>query len=392
MNRPLTMPIGVSWRGSKLKRGRERRRRLIQLQVPKGLWRVPRWPADDRGRWPIVLMYHSVLNTRWDAWGLRVSPRCFYEHMAVLRANADPMRLDELTGALESNRLPARPVVVTFDDGYVDNLINAKPVLEKFAIPATVFVATGYVGASREFWWDELELLLLLSPRLPRIIELTVKNQVHRFDLGPDAELSVLKRFQWRHWRAWHEHVPTARHRMFLEVRQLLRLTGPEDREQALETLRDAAGRPADRPTRRCVTGDQLRELAADNLIEIGGHTVTHSSLGALTPDQQRTEITTGKSWLESQLGRKVTSFAYPFGGPDDYNQHTIEILRECGIRRSCITTTGSVTPRENQYEYPRRSVLDWSGREFLGKLRRWLVERAPSAVPTGAELAPAIS
>ena len=361
---------GTRWQG------RERQGWLIRMQLPKGMWRVPRWPADDRKRWPIVLMYHSVLNVRRDAWGLRVSPRCFYEHMAVLRANADLMRLDELTEALESDRLPRRPVIVTFDDGYPDNLVNAKPVLEQFAIPATIFVATGYVGSQREFWWDELELLLLNSPCLPRYIELTVKNKLYRYDLGNDATLSLLTRFKWRHWRAWHEMVPTARHQMFLEVRQLLRLTGPQDREQALQTLRAAAGQPFVRATRRCVSLEQLRELASGNLVEIGGHTVTHSSLGALSPQEQRMEITNGKAWLEQQLNRKVTSFAYPFGGPDDYNEDTIRILKECGIQRSCITASGSVTPALDRYEYPRRSVLNWSGGEFLSKLQRWLEVR----------------
>jgi len=346
------------------------------MQIPKGLWRVPRWAADGRGRWPIVLMYHSVLKTRTDAWGLRVSPRCFYEHMAVLCANANPMRLADVDEAMAANRLPPRAVVVTFDDGYLDNLWNAKPVLEKFAVPATVFVATGYVDSHREFWWDELELLLLNSPRLPRVIELTVKNQPHRFDLGDDASLNVYRRFQCRHWRAWHEEVPTARHQMFLVVRELLRLTGPDDRERALETLRGAAGRPSWRPTHQCLSPGQLRELVASNLIEIGGHTVTHSSLGALSPQDQQREIISGKKWLEQNLGRKITSFAYPFGGPDDYNARTIRILQECGIERSCITSAGSITPEVNRYEYPRRSVLDWSGQEFLGKLQRWLEPR----------------
>lgn len=364
----------------------------MRFRVPLGLWRAPQWPSDGRRRWPIVLMYHSVLRSRTDPWGLRVSPRCFYEQMAALRANADPMRLADLDEAIATNRLPKRAVVLTFDDGYLDNLLYAKPILERFGIPATVFVATGYVDSHHEFWWDELELLLLKTPRLPRLIELEVRGSVRRFDLGEHANLDSITRFRWRHWRAWHEHIPTARHQMFLEVRELLRLTDPGDRERALETLRDLAGRPAARQSHQCVSPDQLRELASGNLIEIGAHTVTHSSLAALSPQQQRQEISTSKQWLEAQIGREVTSFAYPFGSPDDYTPQTIEILQECGFQRSCITSNGSITPEVNPFEYPRRSVLDWTGREFLQRLQHWLVDRVRQAIPMSLALVHAIS
>jgi peptidoglycan/xylan/chitin deacetylase (PgdA/CDA1 family) len=64
---------------------------------------------------------------------------------------------------LESGRLPANAAAVTFDDGYADNLKAAKPRLQRAGAPATVFIATGYVGERREFWWDELARIILES-------------------------------------------------------------------------------------------------------------------------------------------------------------------------------------------------------------------------------------
>ena len=70
--------------------------------------------------------------------------------------------------AVSGGDVPSAGVVVTFDDGYADNFHNAKPLLERYEIPATVFVTTGYLQDQREFWWDELERILLQPGTLPR--------------------------------------------------------------------------------------------------------------------------------------------------------------------------------------------------------------------------------
>ena len=68
-------------------------------------------------------------------------------------------------------------MAVTFDDGYLDNILNAKPILEKFEIPATVFVCAGMIGRDGELWWDQLERALLLTKKLPNWLELDVNGQ-----------------------------------------------------------------------------------------------------------------------------------------------------------------------------------------------------------------------
>ena len=112
-------------------------------------WRVPAWPQCERDGSAVILMYHSVSRIGADPWGLRVAPRQFAEHMAVLRTHTNPIRLDELASATVGDGT-RRPVVVTFDDGYADNLLHALPILERYRIHATIFVATGFVGSQRE--------------------------------------------------------------------------------------------------------------------------------------------------------------------------------------------------------------------------------------------------
>ena len=106
-----------------------------------------------------MLMYHRVASLESDRWGLAVQPERFAGHMQLLRERFNPISLPDLLAALRGGGVPRRSVAVTFDDGYRDNLTVAKPLLERYGVPGTVFVVSGYVGSKRDFWWDELDRL-----------------------------------------------------------------------------------------------------------------------------------------------------------------------------------------------------------------------------------------
>jgi hypothetical protein len=104
----------------------------------------------DRRR-PIVLMYHRVADIVVDPWNLAVGPERFAEQIAVLARRREIVPLERI-----GERPAGKPLAaITFDDGYVDVLTHALPVLESHGAPATVFVTTGQMGSPREFWWDE---------------------------------------------------------------------------------------------------------------------------------------------------------------------------------------------------------------------------------------------
>src|SRR5262245_19306871 len=113
----------------------------------------------------LILLYHRIAEPAADPFDLCVTPQHFAEHLEQLRRHHRIISLTELSQRLASGATLRHTVVLTFDDGYADNLHHAKPLLERYDAPATVFVTSGYVGQDREFWWDELERLLLLSPR-----------------------------------------------------------------------------------------------------------------------------------------------------------------------------------------------------------------------------------
>src|SRR5438552_8045459 len=108
---------------------------------------------------PLVLMYHRVIDLPPAPHNLCVSPQHFQQQLEVLKKSYRVIGLTEAAEALARDRPLshlARTIVITFDDGYADNLHNAEPLLERYECPVTVFVASGFVGSKRQFWWDEL--------------------------------------------------------------------------------------------------------------------------------------------------------------------------------------------------------------------------------------------
>src|SRR5262245_33350534 len=123
----------------------------------------------------LILLYHRVAHGGADPWSMCVTPERFSEQMEALRMTAHPCTLAELVRAHQAGRLPDSAVAVTFDDGYLDNLTNAKPILARCDIPATVFVCSGSIGRKEEFWWDELERAFFqnngIAPQAQLVIE-----------------------------------------------------------------------------------------------------------------------------------------------------------------------------------------------------------------------------
>jgi len=323
-----------------------------------------------RARAGIVLLYHRVADDSPDPWGLCVTPAHFAEHLVVLRRLAHPVSLATLTDGAGTRRLRPRSTVITFDDGYADNLRHARPLLARHDVPATVFVTTGYTGGGREFWWDELERVLLSPGRLPPRLQVDVAGVAHTWDLDDDAFYGQDAVARDRGWR-WRHAPPTRRHALFLELYRLLQPLSHAERQRHLDELAEwTAPPPPERESRRQLTADELRALAAGGLVELGAHTVTHARLSATPPHVQRDEICGSKRALEETLDRRVTSFAYPFGGREHYSAASVALVKEAGFARACSTSPGLVQRDADVFELPRVVVDDCDGDAFEARLR----------------------
>ncbi len=338
------------------------------------MWRLKQWmwraalPLQSR---VVILMYHRVFEAESDPWGLCVSPKHFAEHLEHLRQHYLVMSLRKLVRSLTDGKFPKRGVVLTFDDGYADNLWNAKPLLERYDVPATVFVATGYLGQEREFWWDELERLVLLTSPMTQRLQVTLNGASYEWDLDEWARLPMAGKASHPQWRAFLSDDPTPRHRAYRDLHRLLRPLGLGEQDAILATLRLQA--KCDREGRsgyRALTRDEVCQLADGGLIDIGAHTVTHPVLATQTLAVQRSEMADSKSTLESLLGQPVTTLSYPYGGPSDVGEKTVRIAREVGFQAACANVHERVSRGVDLCWLPRFVVQNWTGDEFARQLR----------------------
>jgi peptidoglycan/xylan/chitin deacetylase (PgdA/CDA1 family) len=259
--------------------------------------------------------------------------------------------------------------VVTFDDGYADNL-HAGRLLQRYEIPATFFISSGFIGGSREFWWDELEALVIFPTTLPECLPPGLGAGYWAGARDGTLDFGGADWLRHFHWRYEHDETPSPRHRLFRLLYPSLQRRSVAGRDEALRVLRVWAGLgPLNRPAYRTLTEEELTELADNRLIEIGGHTRNHPWLPALPAREQLDEIRGAKTWLQDRLGRTVSSFSYPYGA---YEPETSSAVREAGFTNASTCNPAAVSRQGELLELPRLCPGNWDGDEFACRLRTW--------------------
>jgi peptidoglycan/xylan/chitin deacetylase (PgdA/CDA1 family) len=320
----------------------------------------------------LILTYHRVTEGSSDSWSLCVTPKHFTEQLEVLRKIAYPLELQRLREAFEKgNPIPRRSVVITFDDGYADNLHNAHPILEQYGVPATIFLVSGYIGRDGMLWWDELESLFLQPGTLPESLSLAIDGTTRTLELGESSRYSEEECLRNRGWKAW-EQPPSPRHSTYYSVWQTLRPLSETDRQIKLEELRSWSGRSGNKSGEGMLSIQEVSALSRCPLIELGSHTITHPRLSAIANEAQRQEIEGSKIALEEMIGHPVKSFAYPYGGSEDYTTETRTAVQKAGFTCACSTISDVVREGNDLFQLPRFQVGDWDGDEFSKRVVNW--------------------
>lgn len=274
--------------------------------------------APKGGPKSLILMYHRVEKAVRDRWYLCVSPENFSAHLRCLKESFSPVSLADLTQRLVAGEVQHGAVALTFDDGYLDNLTGALPILKSMQVPATFFIAGPGTAAENSFWWEVLDAACTT--------------------LGlPD---------------------PATR-----QLHARLMVANAAERQQVLAWL-PCPGTPL--PPR--LNAGELLELSRDPLVEIGAHGWSHRAMGALSMQEQRYEIRESVAILAAVTGTAPRFFAYPFGGP--FTADTVRLLRETGIQAACTVADAPVMVGCDPMGLPRMQVQDWDGEEFKARIR----------------------
>ena len=300
-----------------------------------------------------VLNYHRVADPKTDGRetfrpNISATPENFAWQMDYMRKHFNLISGAELSAWLHgAQKLPPYAAMVTFDDGYHDNFLNAYPILKARNIPAIIFLTTNYIDKGAPFYWDVLAYAF----------RHTAKRQV-------DLPLIGL-----RHWENDEEMV-----RVMLAWAETSKLLPDAEKKEALQdtlAVLDVSV-PADAFHGLQLTWDQIREMA-QNGIEMGSHTVSHPILTRISLAQVKEELDKSKKRIEAEIGMPVFSFAYPNGGSADFAPETQNLLRELGYQLAFSLMPGPTqyaTVKKDPYAI-RRIFLrhaDTHGR-FVGKI-----------------------
>lgn len=283
----------------------------------------------------LVLMYHRVVGESDISEplepGMWVSSRTFDEQIAYLQEKYDIVPLGWLVDVLrERKSIRSRLCAVTFDDGWRDNFDNALPVLAKYDIPATVFLATGVIGSNDRLWvsqaWSSLVNLDRTVDALPGW-PCRLKNTLDR--------LACCGR------RGERQRLATASMEMIKGL--------PADLQR--DTVSHLAASVSRRSSEReMLDWDEVRKMK-DYGIDFGAHTENHAILTGLSRLEMEREVIRSKEAIESVLGERVKAFSYPNG---DWNEEIIRFVREAGYDYAVGTKQSHCGPDDDLYAIPR--------------------------------------
>jgi peptidoglycan/xylan/chitin deacetylase (PgdA/CDA1 family) len=265
-----------------------------------------------------------------------------------------------LQALASGQRLPARAVALTFDDGYRDHLDLAVPLLERFGMPATFFLVPGLLSREVQAWWE------MLAWAFARSCKPTVR---------------------------WYgEELPTRGvpgQRSFRRMLPDLRTRPRHVTERAVSELVDwlePEGEPGDQDL--FLDWDGARQLVRRGFA-IGSHTMYHPALRYEPTAEQLRELVESRRQLKTALGVDPRVLAYPYGQLAHYSAETIESAVRAGYTHAVTVRARLVRASTAPHEIPRfalephRGLGETALLRIKGRLDRVRQGRPPFGSPT---------
>lgn len=286
---------------------------------------VNRLARDWTRRKLLGLCYHSIVSSDGlpgpedDRTRIAVTAEQFEEQLEEIARHWNPVSLSELRRIVQGeSKLPDRAVCITFDDGFRNNATVALPLLQKFNMPASIFLTTDYIGTTGMIWPQEAVERLVAWPR--------------GYTDAPEPLLPPLP--DGRRIALPDELFPKTR--AAIELVAEIKRFPIHEREAFLETLRAHTTLPEWAPWQRelyeFLNWEEVRALFHAG-IEIGAHTASHRNLVSLSPGELRTELAAPKERIERELGITCDAIAYPFGGILDISAFVVDTAQDAGYR-----------------------------------------------------------
>ncbi len=293
-----------------------------------------------------ILIFHRVLAQPDPLFPAEVDARRFDDICRWVSRWFNVLPLSTAAQQLRDQRLPARPLVITFDDGYADNHDIALPILQRHGLTASFFVATGFLNGGR--MWNDTLIEAIRCTRAPSWnLEGLGLEGLGQLPLNTVAD----KRAAINKVIGACKYLPAAeRLRAVTEVARVAAAALPDD---------------------LMMRNDQVVQLHRAGM-EVGGHTVHHPILARLPLEEARQEMVAGKQALEAMLQSPVTTFAYPNGRPGrDYQPEHVTLAKEAGFTTAVSTFQGAAAANSDILQLPRFTPWDQAPWAFALRMAR---------------------
>lgn len=283
-----------------------------------------------------ILAYHRVID---------IDPENFYfaddvvdattsdfdKQMRFVSRYFNVITFSDLAEYQNKGRFPKNILIITFDDGYRDNYTNAYPILRRYGLPATIFLATGYIETNNLFWWDRLAYIIKKTTK--KEVAISINGQNYKNELSTYGE----------------------RLQAIMDITSLLKKVRNDEIEDTLIQLESSLSVTVNSSIAKdlMLSWDDIKKMS-QNGIEFGAHTEWHPILTNLSLDEVKNEILSSKKEIERRISKGVKVFAHPSGL---YNDNCLIALKEIGIKFGFSYLKGLSDLYKHPYELSRMSI-----------------------------------
>ena len=261
----------------------------------------------------LVLLYHRIGNSEDDLFDPGVfsaTAALLDNQLSYLKRHVSLVTLEEalsfIDGTIKEEKSRCR-VLITFDDGYLDNYEIAFPILRSHGVQGVFFLATSMVGSAQVPWWDHIAYLMKTAQRSCFSLRYPADLAVNIDRRGLTASLEA--------------------------VLKLYKRSDNFDPGRFIQELAQAAkGEEPPGTLRRFLNWDEAREMTRGGMV-IGSHAHSHRVLSQLEPERQLEELSRSRAILKEQLGIEAEVLAYPVGHKSSFSEQTQAIAKELGYR-----------------------------------------------------------
>ncbi|MDD3876103.1 MAG: polysaccharide deacetylase family protein [Bacteroidales bacterium] len=245
---------------------------------------------------------------------LEITPD-FLKHLVIFyrNNNYEFVTLDTLYDVLTGKKKISRRIaVLTFDDGYKDVYTHAYPLLKALEIPMNLYITTSFPDKTAFMWWFLIEQLL----KGKEFIRINIDGENKKIACSTSLEKQEA-----------FKHIRMLILNNYINYQQILK---------QIFLINDVAF--IDNTEELSLTWEQIKQMSTDPLVNIAAHTVNHPIFNRITETEIINEVISSKTIIEQHINKKVSHFAYPYGGKDEVGIREFDILKELGFK-TCSTT-----------------------------------------------------